>query len=212
MKKIIKTITKIEVQKKDKSRCSVFINEEFAFGMSLDSVITYDIQKGNQYTEEEYQELLRKLQYEQAKAAALRYIDYSPRTIQQTRDKLHTLEYEEGVIEQTLEFLLSYGFLNDADYAKQFIRSRITSKKHGRHKISHDLMTRGISKDISWPILEGYQEEEYEGALYLYKRRTKGRELTDYKDKAKVIRYLQSRGYPYEMIRDVMQEATEGYN
>lgn len=200
------------MQKKNKSRCSVFINEAFAFGMDLDSVITYDIQKGNEYTEQEYEELLKRLQYEKAKSAALNYIDYSPRTIKQTRDKLYSLEYDEGVIEETIEFLNSYGFLNDKNYANQFIRSRITSKKHGRHKISHDLMARGVSKDISWPILEEYQEEEYEGALYLYNRRTKGKEPTDYKEKAKLVRYLQSRGYPYDVIRDVMQEATEAYN
>lgn len=206
-----KVITKIEVQKKNKNRCSVFINEEFAFGMDLDSVIKYDIQKGNEYTDHEYEDLLKKLQYEKAKFAALRYIDYSPRTIKETIDKLQTLEFEETVVEATLEFLKSYGYLNDLEYAHSFIRNRIHQKRHGRHKVSYDLIRRGISKDISAPILEEYQEAEYEGATYLYHKKTKGAEITDQKEKAKITRYLQSRGYSYDIIKDVIQEATQPY-
>ena len=199
-----RVITKIEVQKKNKNRCSVFINEEFAFGRDIDSIITYDIQKGNAYTEDEYNELLQKLQYEKAKFAALRYVSYSPRTIKQTTDKLHTLEYDEHIIERIIDFLKSYNYLNDLDYANSFVRTRVISKRHGRHKVIHDLMGRGISKEITKEILEGYEEEEYEGAAYLYNRRAKGKDLTDYKEKAKITRYLQGRGYPYDMIRDLM--------
>lgn len=180
--------------------------------MDLDSVIKYDIQKGNEYTDEEYEDLLKKLQYEKAKFAALRYIDYSGRTIKETADKLHTLEFEETIIETTIDFLTSYGFLDDEAYAKGFIRNRIENKKHGERKVSYDLIKRGISKDISGPIIEGYQEAQYQGAAYLYEKRTKGKALTDYKEKMKVTRYLQSRGFSYEIIRDIIQEAEERHN
>ncbi len=180
--------------------------------MDLDSVIKYDVQKGNEYTEEAYEELLKKLQYEKAKFAAIRYIDYSGRTIKETVDKLHSLEFEETVIETTIDFLISYGFLDDEAYAKSFIRNRIENKKHGRRKVSYDLIKRGISKDISGPILEGYEEAEYAGAAYLYEKRTKGKALKDYKEQMKVTRYLQSRGFPYEIIRDIIQEAKACHN
>ena len=203
----MKIITKLEVQKKNSKRCSVFINEEFAFGIDIDAIGDYDIQKGNQYTEEEYEALLKALQYEKAKFAALRYVGYSPRSIKETTQKLHTFEYDEMIITKTIDFLKSYGYLDDAQYAEDFIRSRIRQKKNGRHKITYDLMHKGISKDISNPILEEYEEEEYEGALYLYHKKTKGKELTDSKEKAKITRYLQGRGYPFDIIRAVMEQA-----
>ncbi len=206
-----KVITKIEIQKKDKNRCSVFINEEFAFGMDLDCVIKYDIQKGNRYTNEEYDNLLQKLQYEKAKFAALRYINYSPRSIKETTDKLRTLQFEESVIEKTIDFLLSYDYLNDLEYAKVFIRTRIEGKRYGRNKVSYDLIMRGVGKEISGPILEQYQDAEYEGATYLYNKRTKGKKLKDHKERAKITRYLQGRGYSYETIKDVIQESTQHY-
>lgn len=205
-------ITKIETQKKNPNRCSVFINEAFAFGMDIDAIIKYDIQKGNQYTEEEYRGVLHKLQYEKAKFAALRYIDYSGRTIKETRDKLCSLEFEETIVETTLEFLISYGFLDDQAYAKGFVRNRILNKKHGSRKVSYDLMMRGVGKDISQPILDQFQEEEYAGAAYLYEKRTKGKTPKDYKEQMKVSRYLQSRGYSYEIIRDVMEDAAQANN
>ena len=202
----MKIITKLEVQKKNSKRCSVFINEEFAFGIDIDAIGMYDIQKGNQYTQEEYEELLKALQYEKAKFAALRYVGYSPRTIKETTEKLHTFEYDEIIITKTIEFLKSYGYLDDIEYANNFIRNRIKQKRQGRHKIIYDLIHRGISKDVSSPILEGYEEEEYEGALYLYYKKTKGKELLDSKEKAKITRYLQGRGYPFDIIRAAMEE------
>lgn len=202
----MKVITKLEVQKKNKRRCSVFINEEFAFGIEMDAIITYDLKKGNEYTQEEYQDLLKGLQYENAKSAALRYVGYSPRTVKQTTDKLHTLEFDEMIIYKTIDFLKSYNYLDDKKYAKSFIDSRIKQKRHGQYKIAHDLMQRGISRDISDPLLEGYEDEQYEGALYLYERRSKGRDITDHKEKARITRYLQGRGYSFDIIRAVMEE------
>jgi len=174
--------------------------------MDLDAVITYDIQKGNQYTEKEYEELIKAMQYEKAKFAALRYVGYSPRTIKQTTEKLETLEYDEVIVDKTIGFLKSYGYLDDLQYAKDFIRSRIGQKKHGRYKIAYDLMHRGIEKSMSEPLLEEYVEEEYEGALALYNKRTKGKKITKYEEKAKITRYLQSRGYPFEIIKEVMDQ------
>lgn len=204
----MKIITKLEVQKKNTKRCSVFINEEFAFGIDIDAIGIYNIQKGNQYTEDEYEELLKALQYEKSKFAALRYVGYSPRTIKETTQKLHTFEYDEIIITKTIDFLKSYGYLNDMEYAKNFIRNRIQQKNHGRHKITYDLMHRGIDKNISQPILETYEDEEYEGALTLYNKKTKGREIKDHKEKAKITRYLHGRGYPFEIIRAVIEEGS----
>lgn len=208
----MKIITKIEVQKKNSKRCSIFINEEFAFGIDIDALGMYDIQKGNSYTEEEYEELLKKLQYEKSKFAALRYVGYSPRTIQQTVEKLHTLEFDEMIIEKTIDFLKSYSYLDDAAYVNNFIRSRIKQKRHGRHKITYDLLRRGISKDMCQPVLDEYEEEEYEAALYLYHKRTKGKIIKDYKEKSKITRYLQGRGYPFDIIRAVMEEGSQDYD
>lgn len=205
-------ITKIEVQKKNRQRCSVFINEDFAFGMEIGSIAKYDIQKGNEYTLEEYNELLKNLQFENSKSDALRYVGYSPRTVKQTIDKLKDLEYDETIIHQTIDFLKSYNYLDDLDYAQRFILSRITKKRNGRRKVSYDLMQRGISYDISGPIIEEYSQEEYEAAEYLYNRRTKGKDITDYKEKAKITRYLQSRGYTYDIINQVVQDAKQCYN
>lgn len=202
----MKVITKIEIQKKNKNRCSVFVNEEFAFGMDLDAIITYDIQKGNQYTQKEYKELLKAMQYEKSKSAALRYVGYSPRTIRQTTEKLESLEYDAVIIDKTIEFLKLYGYLDDLQYAKDFIRSRIKQKKHGRYKIAYDLMHRGIKKCISEPLLEAYEEEEYKGALALYHKKAKGKEAKSNQEKAKITRYLQGRGYPFEIIKQVIEQ------
>ncbi|NLI89807.1 MAG: regulatory protein RecX [Epulopiscium sp.] len=173
--------------------------------MEIGDIAKYNIQKGNVYTEEEYLRLVENLQYERAKAAAIRYISYSPRTSKETIDKLHSLEFEATIIDKAMDFLDKYNYVNDLEYAEAYIRSRIKERRYGSRKISYELQTKGIGSDISEPILEKYEEDEYEAAMYLYNKRTKGEHINDYKEQGKIIRYLQSRGYTYTIIERVIQ-------
>lgn len=173
--------------------------------MEIGDIVKYNIQKGNVYTKEEYFKLVENLQYEKAKAAAIRYISYSPRTMKETTNKLHSLEFEPIIIDKTIDFLKKYNYINDLEYAEAYIRSRIRERRYGRRKISYELQNKGIGSDLSDPIIERYEEDEYESAVYLYNKRTRGEHINDYKERGKIIRYLQSRGYTYTIIERVIQ-------
>lgn len=207
----MKVITKIEVQKKNSKRCSIYINEEFAFGMDIDAIGIYNIQKGNSYSEEEYRNLLNNLQYEKAKYVALKYIGYSPRTKQQVIKKLQSSEYDEFIIEKTISFLLKYKYIDDTEYVRNYIPNRIKQKRQGRKRIIYDLAQKGIDRCIIEPILEEYEENEYESALYLYNKRVKGKTPLEQKEKEKIYRYLQGRGYTYDTINSVIQSNSTPY-
>ena len=50
-------ITKIAVQEKDKTRCNVFLDGEYAFSLSAESVFKLHLKKGEELTEKQIKEL-----------------------------------------------------------------------------------------------------------------------------------------------------------
>jgi regulatory protein len=51
-------ITKVEVQKNDKQRCSVFVDGEFLLGISAELVYEFKLAKGDVLTEQALNQLL----------------------------------------------------------------------------------------------------------------------------------------------------------
>ena len=52
-----KTITQITVQKKRKNRCSIFLDDEYAFGLDQDIVLQFGLKKGDQLAEQQIEKI-----------------------------------------------------------------------------------------------------------------------------------------------------------
>ncbi len=53
-----KTITQIIFQKKNKNRCSIYLDEEFGFGLHLDVALKFGLKKGDILTDEQIEDIL----------------------------------------------------------------------------------------------------------------------------------------------------------
>ncbi|MGL4343750.1 MAG: RecX family transcriptional regulator [Cellulosilyticaceae bacterium] len=195
----MKTITKLEVQKKDQKRVSVFVDGEFAFGMQLDDVIKFGISKNKVYSDEEYEALLEKLLLEKAKFRALDYISYKMRTAQQVRDKLKTLEYEEWIIEEVIAFLEKYGYVNDEDFARRYIQYQLQYNKKSLRKVKSELYEKGITR-VTVESPEQIQLWEIENITSLLEKYHYDEDL-DTKMKNKITSRILNRGFEYYLIR-----------
>ena len=54
----IRKVTKIEVQKKRKNRCNIYLDEEFAFGLDQDILLKYDLYKGRELSDADIEKIL----------------------------------------------------------------------------------------------------------------------------------------------------------
>ena len=57
--------------------------------------------------------------------------------------------YPEDEIAVTVEHLSARGLLNDAEYAKSFVRSRLLGRGQSRRRIQGELARRGISRELA---------------------------------------------------------------
>lgn len=197
-------ITKIEPQKNDK-RINIYIDGNFAFGLMKEIQYKYSLKEGMEIEQSFIETVL--LEEEQLKAnnTALDYLNYRKRTEKEIIDKLSEKGFEENIINNTLDYLKKYKFVDDLDYASSFVQDKVNLSKHGPYKIRYDLYRKGVSQEIIEEVLE--EDDEYPRALELAKKK-----IVSYKndDRNKIYRklggYLQRRGYSYDCVSRVLKE------
>ena len=202
------TITEISVQKKNKNRCNIYIDNLFAFGVSNELIYKENLKVGMIVDEEK----LKKIAYEEnlinCKETALKIIERSYKTKKEMIKRLLEKGYALEEINETLKFLEEYNFINDESYTKAFINDR--TKTQGKQKIKYALKNKGVSDEIIEEELSKLDmEKEKENANILALKKYNiliKRESDKYKLKEKIIRFLISRGYNYEVAKDAVNE------
>ena len=116
------TVTRIEVISKTKYR--VFLDNEFAFVLYKGELSHYHIEEKSEIDENVYLEIKQKVVAKRAKLRAMHLLNDMDRTENQLREKLKANEYAEDVIDEALDYVKSFGYVNDLNYAKRFIESR----------------------------------------------------------------------------------------
>ena len=107
--------------------------------------------------------------------------------------------------------LKNSGLIDDEAFAKAFIHDKRITKPVSSRQLSQELRKKGISESIIKNILSEADEEEGEEDRAL-KTATKKweqllrRETDDKKRKQKLIAFLGSRGFEYQVIKGVIRK------
>ena len=105
-------------------------------------------------------------------------------------------------LDALLDDLTARGWLSDARAATQFIHTK--RGRYGTQRITHELQQRGISDDLIGAALPALKESELETARDVWQRKF-GTLPTDTKERARQMRFLQSRGFGFEVIFKVLK-------
>ena len=90
-------ITKLEIQKRNQERVNVFIDDEFAFGLSL--IDAAKLRKGQQLSEIEIEALQNEDDIQKAVDRAIGYLSRRPRSVQEIQQYLRKKKIPEDIID-----------------------------------------------------------------------------------------------------------------
>ena len=141
----------------------------------------------------------------QAKLKALSLLTDMDRTEAQLRQKLKQKEFEENIIEQAIEYVKSFGYIDDAKYAQRFVESK--KKTKSKQEMTAMLSQKGVNREfIALALEECYTSEDAVEAIrhLAEKKNYSFQESTD-KEKKKICEYLLRKGFYYDDIRQVIQ-------
>lgn len=145
---------------------------------------------------------------EKAKLRALHLLEYMDRTEKNMRMKLQQSGYPQEAIEETLEFLKHYGYIDDRRYAYRYFSTRSEGK--GRRRLFQELYQKGVQADLveaAWEefaLDEAADEKEHIGKL-IEKKVGMQTELSQ-KEYRRLTGFLARRGFNWGDILSVFQE------
>jgi regulatory protein len=197
-----KTITRIEVQKKNLRRRSIYIDGKFAFGVNDEVVSKLRLEKGEKINEGDVREILRQKGESEAKEAALRFLSFRRRTEKEVRDKLKKRGFDNKTIISTVEKLKDYDLINDVEFAAAWVRERLAHKPRGKKLLKQELWKKGIKKEIIDQVTEELCKDEDKAASELLEKiKRRYRNLEPQVARRRMLGLLLRRGFSYETAR-----------
>lgn len=141
----------------------------------------------------------------QAKLKALSLLTDMDRTEEQLRQKLRQKSYEDAVVEQAIDYVKSFGYIDDVKYAERFVENRKRTKS--KQEISALLSQKGVKREFIIEALDTCytSEDAMEAIRYLVEKKHYSPEGSTDKEKKKIYDYLIRKGFYYEDIRRVIR-------
>jgi regulatory protein len=126
-------------------------------------------------------------------------------SVQELRTKLGRKTGNSDWIEQSVDKLQEWGYLNEQKFIDNFIRNCNEIKHYGPMRIRHELRLKGADKDIANTALQQCDFDYFEAARqYLNKKYPNP--IEDRKERDRITRFLANKGFSFDMIRYAFDE------
>lgn len=197
-------ITAIKAQKRNRQRVSIYLDGEFAFGLSR--FVAGWLEPGRKLSEAEIKKLQEQDTYEVAFQKALQFISHRPRSVEETRRRLSKKGFNDEVIESTLEKLLDKNYLDDLDFARQWIENRNEFRPRSDRLLAYELRLKGVADKEITQALEKFGGDQNELAYFAgIKKARKCRHETKFDFQKKVGGFLGRRGFHYGIVKPTVE-------
>ncbi|MFO8009890.1 MAG: RecX family transcriptional regulator [Dehalococcoidia bacterium] len=192
-------VTAIKPQKKGRKRLNLYLDGEFAFGLSPAVLDEAGISSGQELSDSDLKRIKRAEHGQQALERAHRFLAHRPRSEFEVRRRLERYGYDPDIIESTLIKLRADGLVDDESFAAFWKRNRQEFNSRSARMLALELRSKGVDRDIIAATVEGVDDQaEAERA-----GRRKARSLPAgdyYQFRKKLAGFLSRRGFNYEVI------------
>lgn len=196
----------------DKKRDKIYIDNEFAFVIYKGESHLYSVKAGEEISKEDYEKIMYELLPKRAKLRAMNLLAKRDYTELGMRQKLLEGYYNDTQINETIEYLKQYGYIDDGRYVRNYFSVYIQTKP--KSKIIQKLIEKGISLEL----IESLVDEIYElerTLTHLPDEMEIGRKLLNKKkynmcnsvnERQKAFRYLIRHGISNENAINLLKE------
>ena len=206
-------ITEITQQVKNPNRYNVFIDGEFAFGISGTDLLYYKLEIGAEIDAVLREKLSNELEYIRARDYAVRVLGRGPKSLKEMADKLRAKECSTDITARVIELLEKNRYLDDFQFSVSFITQKSKINNYGKKRIIAELLNKGVSREN---ILAAYKEvfdetekeNETQAARRALLKKLRGRDiklvLADVRELKRITGFLARRGFSYDVIKSVL--------
>jgi len=197
-------ITALKAQKRNPNRINIYLDGEYAFGLSR--IVAAWLRIGQRLSDEEIAKLQEQDTIEVAYQKGLRYLSYRPRSEMEMQLKLNEQGFAPPVIEAAIQRFKENGFLGDGQFARDWIESRASSRPRSKRMLAMELRQKGIAEEEIQKGLAVAGDETslaYQAAV-AYTRRLAGLDWDTFRKR--LGSYLMRRGFAYETVAPLLHQ------
>lgn len=192
----------------DKKRSRVCLDNGMVFALYKGEIRALALQEGQEVSAALYQEIYSGILLKRAKRRMLYLLGQMDRTEAQIRQKLQQGGYPEGIIEEAIAYAMDAHYLDDARYARNYVRSQ--QEKKSREQMRMSLYRKGIRRELAEQALESEYilEDEQELILKWVQKKNYPGEMASLKEKRRICQFLMRKGFHMDDILHVLDHLT----
>jgi regulatory protein len=209
------TITRIEPQKKNKNRFSLFAGDAFLTGISGETMLHYNLHSGDTIPAEILAEIKNLETLINLREQAYRFLARRAHSVQELREKLLNKGYDLKAIAGIVEELKHKNYLNDQDFARILLKDEIQLHKYGPLLLKQKLLAKGIAAAYIDKLLQDFypDEKQIRNCRYLAQKKLKTlAKKTPLRQKQQLATYLKTKGYLWSTIQPIINRLIQENN
>jgi regulatory protein len=208
------TVTAIEPYMRGKGRVAISLNDKFAFVLYKGELSGYGLDIGSLIDDKLYDRIMTETVFPRARKRGMNLLKTMDRTEADVRRRLSEGGYPPEAVDNAIEYLMSYHYIDDGRYAAEYIRCKVSSMS--RKQIRAKLVEKGIDKATVEDAFSAYDEEnqtdadDTEGELIrrlIKKRCPRGTKDLGYEEKQKLLAYLYGKGFSLSAVENILMDA-----
>lgn len=211
------TITALRIQKRNRERVNVYLDDEYAF--ALPAIEAANLHKGQFLSDAEITNLrtldLRSKAYDKA----VRYLAVRPRSEREVRRRLGRYRSKkreklpDAHIDWVIDKLMAQGYLDDSEFARYWVEQRNRFKPRSPRALRYELRQKGVSDRIIESVLTDGVDAAEAALAAARSRLSRWQHLDEERFRKKMIGFLQRRGFTWHItqqtVEQVWQESEE---
>lgn len=179
-----------------------FVDDEYICLLEAETIVKNKIKVGTNLSQNEFDEIRAESENLTCKNMAISYVSKCLKSRWQVFDHLKQKGFLPKSINNALDLLEDYGYINDKYYAEAFVKSKQNTK--GIIYLKSALKQKGVKDSIINEVLSEYQIDD-EDVINLAQKYLKNK-TQDEKTKQKLYRHLLSKGFTYEQVNKALSK------
>lgn len=192
-----------EIVRTAKSRYQILFEDENSVTLYGGELRRHQIRAGSELPEEVYLQITEEILPRRAKLRCMNLLQTKDYTEKQLIDKLREGGYSQECIEDALDYVKEYGYVDDARYARSYVEDHLETRS--RNRIEQDLFRKGIAKEVVQDAFrdledDGICQDEITMICQLLKKKNYTRENVTIQEKQRMYAFLSRRGFCHDAI------------
>ena len=190
-----------------KKKVKVEFDHQFTLVLYKGELNLFHLKEETEVADTLIDEIETKVLKKRAVRYAMHLLQKKDYTAKELTDKLLHAGHTPNCAFHALEYVSSYGYVDDRRYAVRYLETY--SDRKSIKKMQMELRQKGISDELFAQAREEAEvEDETDTLRYFAEKKARSLDLTQEKDRQRFLRFLVGRGFPYSAAKDMLDEIT----